>query len=77
MEKKSLLKATVVGGVIASAVTAGAILMRDEKNRKKVASTIDKAWKKVNTPEVRKTISKVVDTVKDTDETTEKLSKAV
>lgn len=65
MPKNDLVKATVVGGVVASAVTAGAILLKDEKRRKKVMKTVGDAWKKVNTAEVRQGINDVANSVKE------------
>lgn len=44
MKKNTLIKAAVVGGVVAaSAVTAGVVLMKNEKQRKKITTAVDKA----------------------------------
>lgn len=59
-------KKAVVGGVLATAVAAGAVILSNKENRKKVAKTVSKAIKRVNTPELRKKLDQAKTVVKKT-----------
>ncbi len=63
---KTNTKKAMVGGVLATAVAAGAVLLSNKENRKKVAKTVSKAIKSVNTPEVRKRLDQAKNVVKNT-----------
>lgn len=71
MSKTSSMQASLIGGILATAATAGYFLLRDEKRRKKVMNSINKAVTELNTPGVKEKIRGVVNKIKQNPELSE------